>query len=66
MAFQANDQGIAIDGTGLADGSVSVPTLNRLLVGTIRNSLGPFNGWVNRIWYMPTRQPDYSLPDYTR
>lgn len=24
------------------------------------------NGWLNRIWYMPTRQSDAALKDYTR
>jgi len=65
LAFQAGDQGAAIDGTSLTDGTVSMPSYTQLSIGGVLNNNNMLNGWVNRVWYMPTRQPDASLPGYT-
>ena len=67
IAFQANNQRSAIDGTLLSDGTVTtIPTFTRLDVGAIQGGGGPTDGWLNRIWYIPDREPDTALADYTR
>jgi hypothetical protein len=67
MAFQTNDINGAIAGTLCVDKASTFPTFTTLNIGQGRLGTGEnLDGWVNRIWYMPTRQPDYSLPDYTR
>lgn len=43
-----------------------IPTVTQLGVGMRRANQGQTNGWVRRVTYFPTRQPDDSLPDYTR
>lgn len=71
LAYKNNDSRAAINGTlGPAGTATQVPTsITMLRIGA--NRAGPgwnssYNGVVRRVWYMPTRQPDYSLPDYTR
>lgn len=67
MAFQNGSQGAAIDGTLQTAGTVpTIPTFTRLSVGALRGQNNTWTGWVNRIWYMPTREPDHTLADYTR
>jgi hypothetical protein len=69
IAFQNNDLNGSFDGTiGSDDTSVTVPTVSVLRVGAGRGGSAALtsNGWTQRIWYMPTRQPNAALQDYTR
>ena len=69
FAYQTNDLKGAVNGTLCAGNtSNSFPTLTSLYIGNARtdSSTSALDGWINRVWYMPTRQPDASLPDYTR
>jgi len=67
LAFQADNQGAAIDGTILTDGTIaSTPAFSQLNIGAILGANDLLDGWVNRIWYVPTPQPDAGLPDYTQ
>jgi hypothetical protein len=64
-AFQVNDANAALNGTGGTAGTpASIPAAGSLYVGSENG--GPWNGWVNRITYFPTRQPNAALADYTR
>ncbi len=70
-AFQANAQAGAYNGqafTTLSGPRTGVPTFTRLNVGAGRG-LGNglfWNGWITRLTYFPSVQPDASLTDYTR
>lgn len=68
LAYQANDACAAADGLLLtcSSGVLSMPTINRLRIGFLRGGSHAWNGWVQRVTYFPIREPDYSLPDYTR
>jgi hypothetical protein len=69
IAFAVNNTNIAWDSSvSTSNTSINIPaSLTQLEIGHGRPSnTNYWNGWVNRIWYMPTRQPDASLPDYTR
>jgi len=48
--------------------SITIPTLSSLRVGGGRGGSASLilDGWVNRIWYMPTPQPDASMAGYTQ
>jgi hypothetical protein len=68
LAFQTNSAQVAVDGAlGGLDTSITIPTgLTTLRVGEGRGGGFSFpDGWINRIWYMPIRSPDASLPQYT-
>jgi len=69
VASQSLDFSLTANGTSLATTTASTcfpTTLDQLRVGSERTKSVYANGWINRMWYMPTRQPDYSLLDYTR
>jgi hypothetical protein len=58
----------AFNGTAYTAGSgISIPTMNELVVGGAQQGGSwVLDGWVNRVVYFPTVQPNASLPDYTR
>jgi len=62
MAFQSSNIRAAYNSNLFyLDTSDSVPaTFSQLNVGGSPYVAASLNGWVNRIWYMPTRQPDYT------
>jgi hypothetical protein len=65
IAFQANDQGSAVDGTAYSDGTAAtIPTVTKIELGASGGVVN-LDGWINRIWYMPIRNSDASLPQYT-
>jgi hypothetical protein len=65
FAFQPGDQRAATLNILLNSGTVSsIPTFNTLYLGNW-SGFG-LNGWLRRVWYMPTREPDAALLDYTR
>jgi len=68
LAFQTNNVRSAFNGNLLALGtSASIPTsVTQLNIGRAGGPYNSLDGWEWRITYFPTRQPDYSLPDYTR
>lgn len=69
IAVNSSSVNSAYNGLLYPTGSgVSMPPVNTLRVGSARggNSTLHYGGAVRRVWYMPTRQPDYTLPDYSR
>ena len=65
ISYEAGDLGGAANGTTLAAGNPpSIPVFNRLELG--RSRVNRATGYIKRFTYFPTREPDYSLPDYTR
>lgn len=65
-AFDAVDFRGVFNGSLLDNNTRAVPTMSVLRVGNGRGGLFNLNGWARRIVYLPTREPDYTLPDYTR
>ena len=70
LAFSANsggEEGFATDGNLILDVIAAIPaTQNRLTIGHTRNISADLDGYLQRVWYMPTRQPDGALTDYSR
>ena len=70
VAFSPNaggDEGGAADGGAFTDGTVALPsTQSRLTLGVNRGTATTLDGWLQRVWYMPTRQPDSTLTSYTQ
>ena len=65
LAFQINNVRGESDATsGFTSASATVPTVTELRIGANRHAI-QLDGWITRLWYMPTRQPDASLPGYT-
>ena len=48
-----------------SSGSAAPPTITQLNLGVARGTTGPLNGWLQRFWYMQTREPDRTLTDYS-
>ncbi len=68
IAFQTNSTNAYYDANAIGlSTSITVPSgLTTLRVGAGRGG-GIFGtGWINRLWYMPTRQSDTSLLQYTQ
>ncbi|GLI25656.1 hypothetical protein XFLAVUS301_53300 [Xanthobacter flavus] len=67
VTYSAGSTRSAYNGLSFAaGGGFTLPTATMLRVGARRGGSGILNSSVRRVWYMPTRQPDESLPDYTR
>ena len=60
-AYQANNFAGALNGgTVSTDTSGSIPSVNKLEIGSIAGS-GFLNGWIQSIQYYPQRLPDSTL-----
>ena len=67
VAYKANDAASAVNGSLRNVGTPSsLPTVSALRLGAGRGNQNFLNGWINRGWYTPSREPNASLPDYTR
>lgn len=66
-AFQSGSARGSISGALCGASTPTLPTMTRLLIGAARFSgSNLLNGWVRRVTYFPTREPDHTLEDYTR
>ncbi len=66
-SFALDSVNAGFDGTlATLDTSAALPVgLTELRVGSYIGG-NALNGWLRRIWYMPSREPDYTLEDYSR
>lgn len=66
-AIKDGDSVIGAHGTVFEATSVPMaPNLNTMSIGSSGGYASFWNRPIRRVTYFPTRQPDYSLPDYTR
>jgi hypothetical protein len=66
MSYNGTNVYSAFNGTSLTSGSSTSPTYTELRIGgAVISGVYYSNGWVNRVTYFPTAQPNSSLPEYT-
>ena len=49
-----------------ASTGLTIPTVTKIAIGAESNGASFFDGWINRVWYIPALQSDTALTDYTR
>lgn len=64
-ALKGGDSAIGAHGTLFKNNSIPMPNIDTMSLGSSHGTLF-WNRPIRRVTYFPTRQPDYSLPDYTR
>ena len=65
FAYDTSNHASSIGGLSAASSSGATPAFTYAQVGGPSAGTAT-NGYIKRVTYFPTRQPDYSLPDYTR
>jgi hypothetical protein len=66
FAYKANDFAVSLNSAAVVtDTSGTLPTVNRLTIGSRTGGASYFNGWLRSIRYVPVRAADFQLQQVT-